>query len=231
VAQATHLPIIVNSLFMSIAVLIVHYRTFTLTQQALWSFYEAYPQTPLYVVENASGDGSLAQLIALQSAIPTLHILPQSQNLHHGPGMDIGIRAIDATHILLLDSDCILYKTGLLEALSDLVQQNAPYLIGKMHQVDKDGFDTPNGEISYIHPHCALVDKAQYVQLPPFQKHGAPCLSNQISAAATSFLLQDFPVSNFVYHIGRGTVRSEGYGLGFKDKVKMLWIKCKRLFG
>ena len=213
---------------MVIATLIIHYKTYALTQQALWSFYEAYPQMPLYVVENASQDGSLEQLEALKTEISTLHILPQKHNLHHGPGMDFGIHSIDANYILLLDSDCILYRKGLIESLlATAIKENA-YLVGRLQTVDKDGFDAINGLISYIHPHCALLHKAEYLQLPPFEKHGAPCLRNQVVAASLHKNLIDFPVHDFVYHIGRGTVTSEGYGLGVKEKLKMLFRKIKR---
>lgn len=201
-----------------VALLIVHYKTLGLTQQALWSFYEAYPNLSLYVVENASSDGSLEALTNLQSQIPTLRLLPQSTNVHHGPGMDFGIRSLPNPYVLLLDSDCILFKKGLVEALLETAKTENAYMVGRLHWVDANGFDCPDGAHPYIHPHCALLHRETYLQLPPFEKHGAPCLSNQIEATQRKYNLIDFPVQEHIYHIGRGTVRTEGYGLGWQGK-------------
>ena len=47
----------------------------------------------------------------------------------------------------------------------------------------------------YIHPHSLLLKRKLYLELPPFEKHGAPCLKNMIAAADAGYGLIEFPTN------------------------------------
>jgi hypothetical protein len=107
--------------------------------------------------------------------------------------------------------------------------QPTTYMIGPLVHVDADGFNIDREQLDavrYIHPHCALVRYRLYTDLPPFEKHGAPCLRNQIAAADSGYQVQGFPVQDYVFHRGRGTVQKTGYQLGWQSKL----IQMKRFF-
>ncbi|HEX2983879.1 MAG TPA: glycosyltransferase family 2 protein [Ignavibacteriales bacterium] len=215
----------------NITAVIINYRTIELTKRAIWSLNGHYPQMPVIVLDNNSGDNSKAELEKLAKEIPQLTAYYLDSNIHHGPGMHEGIKKAITDWVLLFDSDCILYRKGLIEMMS--FQANGDvYAIGKKLAVNKDGFSPAKdeGAYGYIHPHCALVNKKKYLTLPPFEKHGAPCLTNYIQAQKQGYGLKDFPVEEYVYHLGRGTVNITGYNLGAKSKLDLAKNKIKRWF-
>ena len=141
------------------------------------------------------------------------------KNIHHGPALDQGIRKATTPWILTFDSDAILFKKGLLEAMESYIDINT-YAIGHELQMNKYGFKDGNRAslIKYIHPFCALFNKDKYFQLTPFQKHGSPCLQNEMDASSNGWNLKNFPVKEYVYHIWEGTAGKYGYKLGWKSR-------------
>lgn len=205
-------------------VAIVNYGTPELTRMAVWSLHSLYPNLPITVVDNDSPDDSLGRLRALQQEVSSLRILSCDENLHHGPGLDHALRETSSEWLLTFDSDCIAYREGFLEKMLSAAESRSAYMIGDMHTVDDAGYDVPGDRASetghsYIHPKCALVRRATYLALPPFEKHGAPCLTNQVAAVRQGETLVDFPVGEYVFHQGRGTVERSGYGLGMRGWV------------
>lgn len=209
-----------------IGAVIVNYGTPDLTHAAVWSLRSHYPGLRIAVVENASPDDSAARLRPLTREAAPLDLLEPGRNLHHGPGLDHGLRHLDAPWTLLFDSDCIAFRGGFLEAMLADAEANNAYMIGQAHRVNARGFDLPAGSREqahrYVHPKCALVRTETYRTLPPFEKHGAPCLTNEIAAAGRGLPLLDFPVNDFVYHLGEGTVSRYGYGLGARSLLDRL---------
>ncbi len=99
--------------------------------------------------------------------------------------MDRLIRRSGRPWVLLFDTDCIAFRPGFLEALLAVATDAPAYMAGMRIYVDSGGFNVPPGTpeaIPYVHPHCALVHRESYVTLPPFEKHGAPCLANERAA-------------------------------------------------
>jgi hypothetical protein len=64
-----------------------------------------------------------------------------------------------------------------------------------------------------------LLRRRTYLTLPPFRRHGAPCLHNMRAAVAAGLRLAHVPVEEYVQHEGRGTAGRYGYGLGWKGKL------------
>lgn len=207
-----------------ISAVIVNYKTPDLSTMAVWSLHSFYPQISICLVDNEADSESIQLFTKLQKEIPNFTYLPQHKNLHHGPGMDIGICSAQTEWILTFDSDCLVFRAGFLEQMFDCISNENDYMVGQLDRVDQSGKDCENQNQSYayIHPKCALLKKSIYLKLPPFEIHGAPCLKNQISAAQNGFQLLAFPVRDYVYHIGRGTVDRFGYRLGLRERIKSL---------
>jgi hypothetical protein len=95
------------------------------------------------------------------------------------------------------------------------------YAAGKRITMNRRGFDLPEGSIGhpYLRPICLLVRRDLYLTLPPFERHGAPCLRNMIAASQRGYALLHFPVEEYILHEGRGTAYRHGYRLGWRGKV------------
>ncbi len=200
-----------------ITAVIVNYKTPDLTRMALWSLRCMYPGLEIIVVDNAPGKDQAEKLNREAKEAGKTKVITNESNLHHGPGMDQAIRQMSSGFALLFDSDCIAFRKGFLEKMVDQLTDGS-YASGALTYVDKFGYKAEpesKGAIAYIHPSCALLHVDQYKKLPPFEKHGAPCLGNMKAAGEQNFTLKSFPVSAYVYHIGRGTVDATGgYHLG-----------------
>ena len=67
-----------------------------------------------------------------------------------------------------------------------------------------------------------LLRRETYLKLKPFFHHGSPGIRNMRQAARAGYILQDFPVQEYLIHQGRGTCSRHGYGLGWKHTVEYL---------
>jgi GT2 family glycosyltransferase len=205
-----------------ITAIIVNYGTPDLARAAVWSLRSFYPDLPIVVVDNASPDDSRARLATLAKEAGGVTVMTASSNLHHGPGLDYALRRVVTPWVLTFDSDCVAYRSGFLQGMQAAAAgDSAAYMVGQLHRVDEAGFDDEGGH-PYIHPKCALVRREAYLLLPPFERHGAPCLANERAAAAQGLSLIDYPVREFVLHLGEGTVKRFGYGLGASSKLARL---------
>lgn len=215
-----------------VAAAIVNHATPDLTRMALWSLRSLYPDLPLVVVESGSPDDSAQRLRALAPEVQPLTLIERPENIHHGPGLDLALRHLDAEWALLFDSDCIAYRHGFLEAMLAAADAAGAYMIGQRLVIDRLGYAPERSDeetFPYVHPKCALVRRALYLELPPFEKHGVPCLTNERAASARGLPLADFPVDDYVFHLGRGTAARHGYALGLKGRLWQLRHLAQRL--
>ena len=202
---------------------IVNFRTPTLTRRALRTLRSFYPDLHLLIIDNGSRDGSLEDLSQLTRLHPeTTTLLANKRNIHHGPAMDQALKTLDSKYVLFLDSDCVVSRGGFLEEMVDLCGSEASrYAVGKMIWMNGRGFDAPvqAGGHPYIRPVCMVIKRELYLTLPPFERHGAPCLKNMLAARKKTLGLIDFPIEDYVLHEGRGTADPHGYRLGLKGKL------------
>jgi glycosyltransferase involved in cell wall biosynthesis len=204
---------------------IVHHNTPYLLKAAVWSLRSMYPSLEILVVDSGSSQDVAAEA---RSIVHAAHgkVIHRNENVHHGPGMDIGLRDVASRYVLLFDSDCIAFRNGFIEGMMSQLDRGDAYMCGEMMTVDGSGFNAEEGQ-PYIHPKCALVDRERYLTLPPFEKHGAPCLTNQRAASEAGMRLIDFPVDDHIFHLGRGTVSGHGYGLGWKSRLAKVGRKLR----
>jgi hypothetical protein len=211
---------------LSVTAIIINFQTPDLTRRAVMSFRSLYPSLPLLLIDNGSvGDGAhLLRQIAGDAGGPT-EILFNSANLHHGPAMDQALRHITTDYALFLDSDCEVTAGGFVEQMvAALREADHHYAAGKKVFLNDRGFDVPSSTTAhpYLRPICMMVKRPLYLGLPPFQKHGAPCLNNMIAATAAGFALVDIPIEDHIRHEGRGTAARFGYRLGWKGRMNHL---------
>ncbi len=207
---------------------IVNYRTPGLTERAIRSFREWYPAVPLLVIDNGSRDGSRSLLERLERGESAMTVLWNNENIHHGPAMDLAARTVLTPFIFFLDSDCEVLAGEFLEKMRDALSASpTAYAAGKLTFMDKRGFDVPRAPdaIPYVRPIAMMLRREVYAALPPFERHGAPCLQNMRAAAERGFGLIDFPVEHYIRHEGRGTASRHGYNLGWRGKLNHLLHK------
>jgi glycosyltransferase involved in cell wall biosynthesis len=212
-----------------VTAVVINFRTPDLTRRVIESFRSFYPALPLLLVDNGSEDESGRTLEELRAVAPgkTTLILNPS-NRHHGPAMDQALRTVDTPFVLFLDSDCEVVQGGFVEAmLAHAMEDPRNYIVGKKIFMNDRGFDVAEepGAHPYIRPICMLVRRELYLGLPPFERHGAPCLANMRAARTTGLGLIHFPVEEFVRHEGRGTASRHGYRLGWRGRLNHLMNK------
>ncbi len=209
-----------------LTVVIINFQTPDLTSGAVRSLRRFYPEVPLLLIDNGSGDQSPRLLEELRRAQPEkTELLLNVTNFHHGPAMDQALRLVETPYVLFLDSDCVVERGGFLEAMLDLAAgESRGYAVGKKIFMNDRGFDVDEapGTHPYIRPICMLIHRARYLELPPFERHGAPCLVNMRAAASAGLALLHFPVEEYARHLGRGTASRHGYRLGWKGRLNHL---------
>lgn len=214
-----------------VTAVVINFQTPDLTERAVRSFRSVYPDVQLLLIDNGSGDGSVPVLRALKTLNDaTTEIVENATNMHHGPAMDQAFRATKTPLVFFLDSDCEVRRGGFLETMIMLINADPKnYAVGKKIFMNNRGFDTKDepGAHPYIRPICMLVRREAYIRLPPFERHGAPCLANFIAANNAGLELIPFRVEDFVDHKGRGTAGRFGYRLGLKGRINHLLNKFR----
>lgn len=201
-----------------ITCIIVNFRTKKLTQAAVSSWMREYPNVPIVLVDNASGDDSTDLCRKFGEQHDHIRTLLNDDNIGHGPAMHRAIGSVHTSYIFTLDSDCEILKGGFLEKMLErLKDAERGYAVGWRRWVDKQSgvpiewrLDSPpkaDKFIPYIHPHAALYDLAKYTTLPAFFHHGAPSLRNMRRAHQVGYKLIPFPVKDYVKHWEAGTRR------------------------
>lgn len=202
---------------------VVNYQTPELLDQAVRSFHDAYPAVQLLIVDNGSRNRSIAVIDALEEEYPeTIHSLRLSANLYHGPAMDRALRRLETPYAYLFDSDTITRQPGFLEPMTGQLQaREENYGAGRVLTVNSRGYSSDDG-IPILWAPYMLIDRTIYRNLPPFEHHGVPVLRNMEAADERGYRLVEFPVEDYVDHLGRGTASKYGYRLGLKSRLNHL---------
>lgn len=212
-----------------VTAVIINYKTPDLTSHALSTFRAAYQNTPVLLIDNASDAAETTLKVAIEAAQPGVRLIENQQNLHHGPAMHQAMGLAKTPYVLFLDSDCTVEQPGFIELMAvQLLAQVTNYASGPQQYVNNRGFPVSaqaRGAILYISPWCMLVKRELYSELPPFELHGAPVLSNMLGATKRGFSLIGLSLDKYVTHACRGTAGRFGYGLGLKGKINHLMNK------
>jgi hypothetical protein len=98
------------------------------------------------------------------------------------------------------------------------------YGVGRVVTVNSRGFLAPRG-IQVLLSAFMMIRDRDYHLFPPFEHHGLPVMKHFDAAVAQGYELADFPIDEYVHHLGRGTAMRYGYGLGLKSKIEFLLNK------
>lgn len=205
----------------TVTAVVINFRTPDLTTRAVTSFRRFYPRLLLLIIDNGSGAGDFVRLQQLSASAPdVITLITNPANLHHGPAMDQASRLARTPFVLFLDSDCEILRGGFLEGMLELLSDGPPrYAVGKKILMNDRGFDVTENGHEYVRPVCMLMNRALYRELPPFERHGAPCLANMRAASERGLQLLHFPIDDYVRHDGRGTAGRHGYRLGWRGRL------------
>src|SRR4051812_10983998 len=99
----------------TVSVIIVSFNTRQMTLECLAALYADLADTPaeVFVVDNASSDGSVE---AIMAAFPQVQVIASETNLGFGAANNVAMRRSAGRHILLLNSDAFV-KRGAIAAL------------------------------------------------------------------------------------------------------------------
>jgi len=204
---------------------IINFQTPDLTRLTLTTFKSFYPSIPVLLIDNGSQDESVEVLRELSAKHAMVMPLLNHRNRHHGPAMDQALRLIQTEYALILDSDVRVKKKGFLEGMLDIFRSEPDcYAAGTKIWVNDRGFNVPEGTDAhpYVRPVCMLLRTRLYLELTPFEWHGAPCLANMIAASARHLRLVNYDLEEYIDHEGQGTASRHGYRLGLRGKINHL---------
>jgi glycosyltransferase involved in cell wall biosynthesis len=210
-----------------VTAVIINFQTPDLTRLAVQSLRRFYPALPLLLIDNGSSDGSpdILREIIVATGGPVELLLNRS-NRHHGPAMDQALHYLSTDFVLFMDSDCEMVAEGVIERMTEALRADPNnYAAGKRIFMNRRGFDVQEhpGAFPVLRPMCLEVRRETYLALPPFERHGAPCLKNMRGAVERGYGLVHVPVEEYVRHKGRGTASRFGYRLGWKGKMNHLF--------
>jgi len=202
-----------------ITVLTVNYNTPEYLERMLSSFRKFY-DLPCIVVDGSSKENyKPIKYFDKKFNITIYHF---DYNIHHGPGMEFGIKQIDTDRILLCDSDIIFHGKGIIE-LMDKQLKDHEYGIGDIQQ-EKYKVNNEFNYVSYLHPAFALINRKIANKYIMPQLNGAPLLAAMLELEflqldlikSSKEVTQDFwkHTKKYIQHNhnnkGMGTVKKTG---------------------
>ncbi len=195
---------------MDLKIISVHYKTPELIYRQYESVRKFYPEIKYEIIDGS--DNHQNYFKDLEDKDENFKVIRFGYNIHHGPGMDYGIKNSDKSLILILDSDVWIKEDFLHEFILDFngIAKGLRILI------DQNGFTTTNKNgYPYVHPYCMLINKTEYLKYKPFIKHGAPCIDFMVDVfeQGKSDLLIGYPIENVLGMDHKGTASKWGYNL------------------
>ncbi|QTN30248.1 methyltransferase domain-containing protein [Rhodoferax sp. AJA081-3] len=211
----------------SIPLVSVSYNSAELVDELLRTFRQFYAN-PVTIIDGSSAEHAPA-IAAVCAQYPNVKFIHFDYNIHHGPGMHGAYQNLDLQGpVLVLDSDVIVLKAGLVEALLAELKPGM-YGVGYVNHVNEGGFDVTyeDGAVRYLHPACMLCNIEVVRQWPMPTKHGAPNIEPMLAIhragqhqliQGIDWVKEDFSLTfepkHYLRHDWQGTVkRTGGYHL------------------
>jgi glycosyltransferase involved in cell wall biosynthesis len=207
---------------MHTTIIIICYETQPLIRTAYESIRNFYPDIKVIIVD---GSKERSDCHHYTTGIRGTHteVYQVHRNIGHGEGMHFAMKHVQTKYALLMDSDVVIKHGNIIESMEDCLEtftvkksdvgafdfSKRFYGCGQIITVNNGGSNSPDG-FPYLHPHFALVDVEAYRAYPPAAHHGAPMIlpMRELHSTGRSDLLKEFPVSEYISHKGRGTVRT-----------------------
>lgn len=195
-----------------VTVLICQNKTYDLIRLTIESLLTFYPTIKIVVADNSPNDRSGQWLRYKSTKHTNLQVV--SGDKSHGVAMHTAIiRDVETKYVLLLDSDVIFKRHGVIELMhSNMI--NHPFLndkeiiaSGSLMNVtnSNDACGPPKDEsdiLRYIHPSVGMYNVEMYKQYNAnFVDHGAPCVYVMQEARRKQHEVVGVNVADYVLHL------------------------------
>lgn len=188
---------------MDLSVVIVNYRVKYFLEQTLHSVLVATAgiQTEIFVVDNASGDGSMDYVM---KQFPSLHYILNKQNVGFARANNQAISQAQGRYTLILNPDTIITEQCIRECINWMHQHESCGAIG-LHMIDGHGKFLPESKrafptpwvsfckifgLSALRPNSPWLAKYHLRYLNEWQPHQIDILSGAAMFCRTSLLQQ-----------------------------------------
>ncbi len=154
--------VLIRFLFMDLSVIIVNYNTYTYTKNCILSVLESIEDgglnAEIIVVDNASQDGSIEKLYAKFRENENVKFIRNKENIGFSGANNIGMKAARGDFFLLLNSDTLVQKDTLKNALTYLKSHPQYKMLGckieledgSLDKACKRSFPTPMGALYHF---------------------------------------------------------------------------------
>lgn len=201
----------------NITVLICQRNTNDLIRLSLESLLRFYPDIPILIMEEGSQDESVSYLKYKALTHPNIQVVTGTNKVDrftsHGVAMDNALKNhITTKYVLLMDSDVIIERGGLIEdMLDEFPKDDTLYAIGSLMRVTRSNHacGAPKDEsdvLRYAHPSFSIYRTDLYHKInAPFTDHGAPCVYSMLAAEVEGYKIGYYPVDKYVSHLSGGS--------------------------
>lgn len=197
-----------------ITVLITQRKTLELTRLCVESLLRFYPDIQILAVDGNSGDDSTTYLRWKEVSVPNFKLWERKGRVagdftSHGETMhEAIINFITTKYVLLMDSDIIIERGGLIEEMmAQLGGTDNLYATGTLMEVSdsNDAVGDPKDEndiLRYAHPSFSIYRADWYKEMNvPFSDHGSPLCYNMQAAKKKGYLIGYYPVDKYATHL------------------------------
>jgi len=194
-----------------ITVLICQNKTPDLIRLCIESLLTFYPTIKILVVNGTPNDEAGLWLRYKEAKVPNLRVWDRVGYDSHGVAMhEATITQIATKYVLMLDSDVIIKHGGWIEKI---IPKEGCFSAGSLMEVTDSNYaiggPTCDADIlRYIHPSCGMFDREIYISLlektnlkSAFADHGAPCVYTMKAARDFGYLVEGFPIADYVMHL------------------------------
>jgi hypothetical protein len=179
-----------------------------ITQLSLESLLRFYPDISVLIVNGSPDEFDLTTYLEFMSLVyPNVRVWNRGGLNSHGDMMNDAIKEkITDEYILLLDNDSITIRGGYIEPMIEQLQEGYTLGTGALMLVTRsnEACGAPKDEsdiLRYIHPSCGLIRRSIYIQLEPFENHGAPCVFTMLDAERKGIKVKAYPIDKHTCHL------------------------------
>ena len=216
-----------------IEIISVNYNTPDLIDRMIKSVRDVEGIYPIRIIDGSDREPFKTDIITACQKYENVILSQQGYNIHHGPGLDLGISTSKFEYCLCVDSDNYIQQPIIQKMYDGLVNNNKMMIGWYCHVndygVNVDRYYSKEYPIKYYHPSLFMIKKDYYLGLKTmgiaFIKHGAPSIkimkylyNNKISDVVGIDLweylgIDDSQIGKYTNLNSRGTVDRFGYNL------------------
>lgn len=194
---------------MSIGVVIVCYNTPEHIERAVKSVYDHVNK--VVVVDNSEKTNECYRICDELAKKDNVNVIHTEENIGHGKGLNIGIKALDTGYIICMDSDSELLDPSLIKDMQEALNDDNVYGSGRVLKL---------GKLPYLHLPFCMFKKETFEKHHSFIHHGAPFVRTMQQVRNRGLkLVQVDDYDKRLFHEGLATRKVAGWWRkGFNGK-------------